>query len=433
MSNYLAIATVTAALKSLLIEHVGPDIIGADVTTKRPTAPSGGVAGPSINIYMYQVSPNQAWSNRDVRTRRPQEGLIKHGQAALDLSYLFSFYGDESQLIPQKLLGSTIRTLIDNPQLDQQTIRDSIASSEVLGLDETTLEDQIQLVKFVPSVTASEPLSQVWSTFCQVPYSLSFVYQATAVLIEGKQTGRAALPVRRRAISVAQNRPVIEKIDPQSPAKAITLASSLVVRGQQLTDHGDANSTAIRIGNSYVRPKVAQASQILLQFPQLTDIEIAALRPGVQGLQVVQMAESSSPGRFWKPKKPESTMESNVVPFVLCPTIVDGSRGLIKSNIFQDFIGNSFSGLLLVKTDLAISADQRVFLLLNRISGESAKDEDNYIFSAVHRDSDTTLLEFALSKVTRGEFLVRIQVDGAESPLIHNGERYSGPSLAVGL
>lgn len=428
MSNYLAIATVTAALKSLLIEHVVPDVIGSDITTKRPAPPSGGIAGPSINIYMYQVSPNQAWSNKDVRNRRPQGNLIRHGQAALDLSYLFSFYGDESQLIPQKLLGSTIRTLVDHPQLNQQMIRDSIGNSDVLGLDDTTLDDQVQLVKFVPNAT-DEPLSQVWSTFCQVPYSLSFVYQATAVLIDGKQTGRAALPVRRRVVSVTQSRPVIETVDPQPATKPVTLASSLIVRGQQLTGSGD---TAIRIGDSYVHPKAANTNQLLLQFPQLTDEEIAALRPGVQGLQAIQTTAPSARNRIWQPKKLDSTIESNVVPIVLCPTIVGGNKGLVPVNISQDFIGNCFSGSLVVKTDLTVADDQRVFLMLNRLDGESEQDEDNYIFKAVRRDGDTNLLEFVLSKVTKGTFLVRIQVDGAESPLIENAKGYSGPSLTIG-
>ena len=105
MSNYLAIATVTAALQSLLTEHVAADLSEVNITTKRPEAPTGDISGPSVNIYMYQATPNQAWRNKDIRTRRPKGDLIKHGLAALDLNYLFSFYGNETKLIPQRFAG----------------------------------------------------------------------------------------------------------------------------------------------------------------------------------------------------------------------------------------------------------------------------------------------------------------------------------------
>jgi hypothetical protein len=57
---------------------------------------------------------------------------------------------------------------------------------------------------------------------------------------------------------------------------------------------------------------------------------------------------------------------------------------------------------------------QRVFLLLN---GISADNSETYLFSAARRDAETNQLRFSIRDVRSGQYLVRIQVDGAESPL----------------
>ena len=48
-------------------------------------------------------------------------------QAALDLHYLLTFYGNEAQLEPQRLLGSVVRTLHARPVLTRQQIQQTIA------------------------------------------------------------------------------------------------------------------------------------------------------------------------------------------------------------------------------------------------------------------------------------------------------------------
>ena len=160
-------------------------------------------------------------------------------------------------------------------------IRRSITGAEVGDLEETTLEEQVQLVRFIPSAMTTEDLSRIWSTFFQVPYSLSFAYQATAVLIQGNKAGKAALPVRRRMASVTQNRPVVERIEQQPIDQPFTLSSHLIVHGKQLASN---SHTEVRIGNSRIAPKKSQDTQLLVHFSQKDDKEaIAALRPGVQG------------------------------------------------------------------------------------------------------------------------------------------------------
>jgi hypothetical protein len=116
MSNFLAVATVTATLRQMLLPVVGKDVPGATVTTQRPDA-AGGAQGLCVNIYLYQVTPNAAWRNEDLPTRRTGGELVKHPQVALNLHYLLTFYGDEGNLEPQRLLGSVMRTLHTRPVL----------------------------------------------------------------------------------------------------------------------------------------------------------------------------------------------------------------------------------------------------------------------------------------------------------------------------
>jgi hypothetical protein len=61
MSNYLAVATVTAALHRLLQATAGADVPGATVTTDRPETSTNGGQSPTVNIYLYQVVPKCGW------------------------------------------------------------------------------------------------------------------------------------------------------------------------------------------------------------------------------------------------------------------------------------------------------------------------------------------------------------------------------------
>ena len=123
MSNFLAIATVTEALHQLLQAEVDDDVNNVEVTTLRPEAAAGN-QNPRVNIYLYRVSPNAALRNRDL-PQRAGDGLLRQRPvAALDLHYLFSFFGSEAELVPQRLLGSTVRVLHDFPVITREMLDD---------------------------------------------------------------------------------------------------------------------------------------------------------------------------------------------------------------------------------------------------------------------------------------------------------------------
>src|SRR5436309_11922535 len=98
MSNFLAVATVTAALTEFIQAAIGPDVGAASVTTTRPDGSGTGTPATSVNVYLYQVTPNAAFGNVDLPTRRANGDLVQRPQAALDLHYLLTFLGDEGKL-----------------------------------------------------------------------------------------------------------------------------------------------------------------------------------------------------------------------------------------------------------------------------------------------------------------------------------------------
>ena len=51
MSNYLAVATVTATLQRVLQAVIGADVPGAKATMVRPDAPGHGVPDVGVNIF----------------------------------------------------------------------------------------------------------------------------------------------------------------------------------------------------------------------------------------------------------------------------------------------------------------------------------------------------------------------------------------------
>ena len=87
MSNHLAIATVTTGLLRYLQGAVGADVGNATVTAVRPDGPNAGLPQVGVNIFLYQVTPNTAWRNHDLPTRRGDGSLTQRPQIALDLHF----------------------------------------------------------------------------------------------------------------------------------------------------------------------------------------------------------------------------------------------------------------------------------------------------------------------------------------------------------
>lgn len=197
MSNHLAIATVTATLGDL-VHKAAEKALSSTVALHfgRPTAASTGATERKVHVYLYQVTPNAALRNNDLPTRNSEGGLTRRPQAALDLHYLLSFFGDDRTLEPDRMLGAVARDLHARPVLSAQAISDAIASrAELTGSD---LAAAFEQVKFVPAQLSLDEMSKLWSVMVQTPHVLSVAYQGTVVQIDAEESAGTALPVLKR-------------------------------------------------------------------------------------------------------------------------------------------------------------------------------------------------------------------------------------------
>lgn len=398
MSNYLAIATVTATLQRTLQAAVQVDVEGARVTNVRPGNVGSGTPETGINLYLYRAAPNPAWRNAELTTRTLEGQLVKRPQqVALDLDYLLTCYGNEVELEPQRLLGSVVRTLHAHPVLTRPMVLDTIADSTFPFLAASNLADQLEMVKFMPLGLSLEELSNLWSMFAQTPHALSVAYQGTVVLIDTDEPPRKALPVRERRFYVSPTQPVVHQVLSAAGAlQPIDRDSTLLIRGQRL----QSDITQVRIGNLDVLPQSVSKTEISLQLALLPADE---LRAGLQTLQVVQRPTMGSPAI------PHRGVESNVVAFLLRPTITDVQIANLRGSG-----DDPRSAQLTVSVEPPIGPTQRVVFVLNERSGLLPM---GYTFEVPTRAVDQSELLVPIHAVKPGEYLVRIRVDDAESLL----------------
>ncbi|MEB3211144.1 MAG: Pvc16 family protein [Leptolyngbyaceae bacterium] len=422
MSNHLAIATITATLQRILQAAVQNDVEGARITTVSPSDVGKGTPETGVNIFMYQVITNPALHNIDATPFRSR-GTPTKRQAALDMFYMLSFYGNNNELTPQRLLGSVVQTLNDKRMITQDMIREACNDSTLSFLRESNLADQIQQMNVLPLDLTLEDLSKTWSVFFQTPYMLSVAYKVMVVMVEGKESYARGLPVRDRrtgGIAAFPAQPLVEKVVAQGDEwEPILITSTLIIKGRNLK--GDT-TTHVRIGGSEVTPTQVTSSQITLP---LSTVPADALRAGVQSLQVLHTVPTDHPNR-----QHQRMTESNAAPFVLRPRVL--TVALDDIVVTDDDLRNA---TVTLTVNLTIGRDQRVVLALNECTGDTPSA---YMFDIPQREQDAQRVMIPIQDVKAGDYLVRLLIDGAESQLVVDDdrnsptfERYIGPIISL--
>ena len=388
MSNYLAIATVTNALKGLLTKNTPPDV---RIIVGRPTATLGnGEPLPGANIFLFQVTPNAALSNNHVPTRRTDGSLAQRPQSALVLHYLISVWGsgvdDDRDLNAQNVLAAVVRKLNAQPLLTRKNIEDSIVKD---GAVSSNLADEVEQVKFTMKTLSLEDLSKLWSIFFQTPYFLSVAYEASVVFIEPDETPRQALPVLERNVYVRPFQdPVIDGIVPigGTTFDPILDQAKISIRGSNLK--GD--STSLLIDGTELAPDSVSSTEIQATLPP-------TLYSGLHALQISQKIKMGKKGK----ETDHLGVESRLATFVLAPKIVGSGPG---------------KPTITINTKPKVKKGQRVVLLLNDVNLSKAYSLPAQSTPApVPNEIDPTV--FGTAGVDAGTYVMRIQVDGAESRL----------------
>ncbi|HEY6907851.1 MAG TPA: DUF4255 domain-containing protein [Myxococcales bacterium] len=391
-----------------------------------------------LDLFLWQVSHNAAWRNVGYPSRNAQGERIDNPPLALDLHYLLVAYGAQP-LHAEILLGYGMQLLHETPVLTREAIRRSLAAPTqvavgsglpptMLNLYASELAEQIEAIKIAPETLGADELSKMWTAF-QAHYRPHAAYQVSVVLIERRVSTKAALPVgSRRLRAISLQSPVIERVlSRKSGSDVITdqpivVGDSLVLVGAQLR----GEQTTVDVGGIELAPSGADLtpSRIVVPVP-------STLLAGLQSVQVVQRIALGTPGI------PHRVVESNVATFTLRPTLSAASA------MVQGTGADLRSGTLDVTVDPAVGPGQQVAVLLNPLPGSPpGAAAPSYRFVVPARvdlasppsspPAPATSLEVPFDGVVAGSYLVRIQVDGAESPLETDADgRYSGPAVDI--
>ena len=398
MSNFRAIATVTATLQSVLQAAVHTDVPGAGVSTVRPSdAANGGLPVTRVNLFLYQVTPNPHRNNLDLPTRSSQGDLVQRPQIALDLHYLMSFYGDDAALEPQRLLGSTVALLHSQPLITRAQIDAAIADAGKPFLANSDLSSQPELVRFTPLPMSLEELSRLWSVMLQVQYVLSVAYKASVVLVERPLTPRPSLPTRAvNLAAIPMRQPFILKVIAQAGEGApITPGSAVEIDGANL----GGPAIEVDIDGAAVALSSAQTDRVALTLP-------ATLAAGPHSVQIRQGVPIGGNGGT------RPAFASNLGVFVLQPTVTKtaGNYDVAISNV-QGAGAAPRSATITVGVAPAVAPTQTA--TLEMLAGQQVA----YTFRALPLANAGAQLTFAISGVTAGDYVFRVRIDGAESPL----------------
>lgn len=433
MSNALAIAAVTAVLKDLLENGLVSDSIATSVgdvivTALPPDRISVGAdERAQLNLFLYQVTQNRNadWVSRERHGDAALGGMpgghrppfignprSTNPPLALDLHYVLTVYGAKD-FQSELLLGYAMQLLHEMPVLTRDiiytalknasTVNTGVLSQALAAVSISDLADQVGQIKICPEFFNMEETSKLWSAL-QTHYRPSAAYQVSMVLIESRDSNKPVSPY-----VVPFRQPIIEQIiGPAETGNLVVAGSTLVIRGKRLS--GDVTRIRLSGTETLLVPQAVQETQISLLLS-------ADLQAGVQGVQVVHLTLMGTTS------VPHHSVESNVVAFVLHPTIA------VSVDRVQGSGSDLRSGELAVKFNPKVGKAQRVVLLLNEVSSGGAAA---YSFAVAPRTDDTDLIVIPVKGVKAGTYLVRVQVDGAESPLnLNQTGEYDSPQVTI--
>jgi hypothetical protein len=415
VSNALAIAGVTAVLRDLLndgfINHNVSGVLGSTVTVSAlppdRLVPPNGTESTQLNLFLHQVTPNQGWRNdglpsRDVSGRH----RLTNPPLALDLHYLLSARGAE-ELHAEILLGYAMQLLHESPVLLRSAITTALNPSPPVGttlppalraLADCGLADQVEQIKITPEYLSTEEMSKLW-TAVQSHYRPTAAYLATVVLIESSQPARAPLPVLSRGprdLATGLDRgvitepglvppfPTIQSVLAINKQPAATVGAPVAIAGHHL----DGTNRLIVLSNARFQidqevPAAAGTSSTAMQFV------VPDLPVGIYQLSV----------RVTRPGEPDPRT-SNQLALVIGPQITTP----LPINVARDGEGTA---TITLDCQPQVRPGQQVSLLLG------TREVFAQPFAAA-----TGTLTFIVEAAPVGDPLVRLRVDGIESPLI---------------
>jgi len=216
MSNFRALAVVTATLEHVLQDAANQAVGQADVRVGAPTAKLAEDGSPLINLFLFRVLPNTQHRNDHFPSRDGAGTQRNRARVHLDLHYVLSFYGDAAKFEPERLYGAAALALDHAPGLSvaaMEAASADAANQTILAAADLAAEGRA--IGLEPEQPSLEDWSKLWSVFFQVPYALSATYVVRNVAIETQDDPGPPTPVATPEIFAAPMGPLqIRSIGP---------------------------------------------------------------------------------------------------------------------------------------------------------------------------------------------------------------------------
>lgn len=438
MSSELAIAAVTAVVRNLLdnamvddhvvsaVGNVRVSALAPDLIPLAPDAPS------QLNLFLYQVTANQGWRNVGLPSRDDRGDRRTNPPLALDLHYLLTAYASRD-LHAEILLGHGMQILHESPGLSRDAIRRGLGVPNVVqpgpgnslpadlqAISTSELAEQFEAIKITPAFLSMDEMSKLWSAL-QSKYRPSAAYSVSVVLIQATRPTRAPLPVRKPLIYVTPFRaPRIDRVLSQETAAAPVLANVPIFPGHRLVLEGvqlRGEQTFVRIGATTVLPEAAtlRDSRMIVQLPP-------DLPAGLLSAQVVHQQFMGEPARA------HLSVASNLVPLALRPVISNVTASSLPMALHFD-------------VQPPLTSEQQAIVFLNeRVPASSPialEPARAYSFQVPNRPPSSppgpvSHLDVTVTGVPPGDYLVRMQVDGADSAVFPDAQgNYDRPVVTL--
>jgi hypothetical protein len=420
MSDYRAIAAVTATLRNLLENGIRtePDMSDIKVTTLPLDKAREGVTANQVNLFLYQTAVDGAWRNQDL----PGLGQVTStgpGRPPLPLTlhYLLTAFGSGNNdgVRAHQVLGRAMSILHDHALLGPQEIADALPTSD--------LGQQVERVRITLHPANLDELSKMWTAF-QSEYRLSVAYEASVVLIESSLPVRTPLPVLRRGaedrgvIVVIGALPRIDRLRLPGPEPTAELGDTLTIVGHKLA--GDRVRVLLRhplVDRPFERQPLggSDAERVTVKLPDPgdpgNDNAPAARWPA--GFYMVTVVT----GRAGEPDR-----RSNQAALALRPRILDRTPTAIQSGQ---------AATLTITSRERVRPEQRAVLLF----GDREVPADPPTPSPGTTPVPTRVLRFSftappLPGTDPVEHVVRLSVDGVHSSPTKPGAK--PPQFAAG-
>jgi hypothetical protein len=412
MSDYLAVAGVSAVLKALLnagLSEGGPATVLVSppgITNKAPDLiPTGRDEPAQLNLFMYYASINPALRNFGLPSANSSGTQLSNPPLAINLHYLVTAYG-ANPFDPEILLAFAMQVFHSNPVVPRDTIQFALTalaagapSNEQQLISASTLASQIEHIRITPEALTTEEIYRLWAAF-QTNYRPTTSYQVSVVVIQNTQSYKSNPPVQRRSLlALPLIGPVIDTVSPA----AIAAGQTLTICGSNFLSGAAANTLVSFDEGAPVAVSTVQGNLVRVTVP-------STLEAGICNVRVMcNVTFPSSPTAH-------PCFASNPVPFQLIPTILPPTPAPVPpAPLYQA----QQQQPLTITVSPAVGNLQTVTVYI----GDQAIPQVPRPLGAPSASATVTVT--VPSTVAVGTYPLRVEVDGAQSKLTQDTNQAS--------